>query len=144
MPKDLTANASEWCEEALDIHGVIYEKMTRVHRRARMTPEDHIILDSKLIGTAGSMAATIISRGSLEGMNDLTVPTEQAIVDQALEWIESLISLHANIYTMMVKNYRRARISPEDETMLDVELFKSAATMANALFSRGRGYPITQ
>ncbi|MAM83696.1 MAG: hypothetical protein CL472_03355 [Acidobacteria bacterium] len=136
MLQNVNQKSGKWAEEALDIHGLIYEKMSRIHRRTRMNAEDHIILDSKLLITAGAMAAAIIDRSSVEGVNDLTASTEEGLLPAVIAWADDLIHLHASIYTMMMKNYRRPRISPEDETMLDTKLFESASLMAVSLFNR--------
>lgn len=146
MSQNVDCKSVEWLEEALDIYGLIYEKMTRSHRRARMNADDRIVLDSKIMLTTGMMSAAIIDRGSRAGLYSLScddIPQNVSSPDEihllrkcAIEWINDLITIHTNIYTAMVKNYRHSRISPEDESMLDTKLFESAALMAIALFER--------
>ena len=136
MSVSLSDKAIKLSEEGLTVHDMIYEQMERLHRRARMSSKDKIVLDSKLLGTTGTLAAAIIAKGARSGHLDLSLPTNEALIEDALEWIEEIISLHASIYGLMVKNYRHPRIDPDDETLLDTKMFEAAGHIAQALYER--------
>lgn len=136
MPANLGKIMLSQTEEVIDVYNAVYERMIRIHRRARMSPQDQVALDVKVLDTAGTLAASLITTYTRAGTASIAGSSEDGLDPALSKNADTITTLHAHIYSQMLKLYSWSRITPEDEVLLDGRLFEAAANLATTLFER--------